>query len=110
MKATLLEGVMPLVDDNELMRSLAVPTVDSLPKGISMAIGIERPTNEMYRVIETTSLIEAIGIWQMMLQPKGSTAFCFPRRHVHAALTSSPTEFRVDPWTDCVCTTQMARC
>jgi hypothetical protein len=66
MRTTILAHATPLPTDSTLrarLRPLAVPVKDSDP---TIRVGIEGPQGKLYRIIETSSLVEAVRLFETL--------------------------------------------
>jgi len=66
MRTTILAHTQPLATDSMLrarLRPLAAPVRDTDP---TIRVGIEGPQGKLYRIIETSSLVEAVRLFETL--------------------------------------------
>ena len=66
MKTTVLDGAAPLAGDHLLAARLRVLSAPLDEGRAPMRLGIQGPQGGLYRIIETTSLIEAVRLFETL--------------------------------------------
>jgi len=62
MRSRLINDDHPPVEDEALMNALETIDVASRPDGVQMVFGVEDSDHRVYRLIETSSLVEAVSV------------------------------------------------
>ena len=85
MQTHIVSNARPLPIDRVLLDRLghlAVCTMPVPPAAAAIRVGVEGPEGELYRIIETTSVVEAVRVFEV-LKELGLRPEAHRRRHGH---------------------------